>query len=151
MIKEKVKKLENEGRLYFSGETLREKVYWDERENTGKIADTLWDDLDEGNIGTSEVKKIFGGFVFDFPKPVDLINRQLRISTGSNSLVLDFFAGSGTTAHAVMALNAEDGGNSKCISVQLPEPTAAKSEAHNARYKTIAEITKEQIGSASCR
>lgn len=87
--------------------------------------------------------------IFDFPKPLSLCKEIIQgatIHTGKNSnIILDFFSGSGTTAHAVMALNAEDGGNRKCISVQLPEPTDEKSEAYKAGYKTIAEITKERI------
>ena len=145
MTKHKVKDLELDGRLYMDGETLREKRYWNERENDGQVADTLWDDLDEGNIGTGEVKKIFEGIIFDYPKPTDLIDRVIKIGTNSNDFVLDYFAGSGTTAHAVMQLNSEDGGNRKFICVQLPEPTEEKSEAYKAGYKTIAEITKERI------
>jgi adenine-specific DNA-methyltransferase len=145
MVREKVKALEDDGRLYFSGETLREKVYWDERENKGKIADTLWDDLDEGNIGTSEVKKLFGEFVFDFPKPVNFLNRPIAIGSDENDIILDFFSGSATTAHAVMQLNADDGGNRKFILVQIPEATPEGSEARKAGYATIAEIGKERI------
>lgn len=70
---------------------------------------------------------------------------MIKMSTNSNDIILDFFAGSGTTAHAVIALNAEDGGNRKCISVQLAEPCDEKSEAHKAGYKTIADIGKERI------
>jgi len=95
--------------------------------------------------GTSETENILNGKVFSFPKPLRLILDFIKISTNNNDFVLDFFSGSGTTAHAVMALNAEDGGNRKCISVQLPEPTDEKSEAYKAGYKTIAEITKERI------
>src|SRR5690554_1289079 len=78
-------------------------------------------------------------------KPLKLIRRVLDISTAENDLVLDFFSGSGTTAHAVMELNAQDGGNRKSISVQLAEKTDKKSEAYKAGYKTIADIAKEQI------
>ena len=88
-----------------------------------------------------------GRKLFDFPKPTGLIKRMLRIVTDANSedTVLDFFAGSGTTAHAVMAQNAEDGGNRKWICVQLPEETAEDSEAQKAGYKTIADIARERI------
>lgn len=81
----------------------------------------------------------------DYPKSYRLLKEVFVPINLKNSIILDFFAGSGTTAHAVMALNAEDGGNRKCISVQLPEPTDEKSEANQAGYKTIAEITKERI------
>ncbi len=82
---------------------------------------------------------------FNFPKPVDLIMFLIEIGTSLNDIILDFFSGSCTTAHTVMQLNAEDGGNRKCISVQLPEPTDEKSAAYKAGYKTIAEIGKERI------
>jgi len=81
---------------------------------------------------------------FEFSKSIDLLRHLIKMIKSSD-YVLDFFAGSGTTAHAVMKLNAEDGGNRKCISVQLPEPTVEKSEAFKAGYATIAEITKERI------
>lgn len=95
--------------------------------------------------GTNELKTMFKDRVFSFPKPVNLINYLLRIATSPNSLILDFFSGSSTTAHAVMQLNAEDGGNRKYIMVQLPETTDEKSEAHKAGYKNICEIGKERI------
>lgn len=86
------------------------------------------------------------GIPFDYPKPVELIKYILKISkVKSNDLVLDFFAGSGTTAHAVMQLNAEDGGNRKFIMTQLPEVTDAESEAYKAGFKNIAQIGEERI------
>ncbi|MDK8300080.1 MAG: DNA methyltransferase, partial [Actinomycetaceae bacterium UMB1218B] len=92
---------------------------------------------------------------FDFPKPVSLVKSFIRGATMKSSsnadIILDFFAGSGTTAHAVMALNAEDGGNRRCISVQLPEPTDEKSEARKAGYENIAEITRERIRRAGAK
>lgn len=93
--------------------------------------------------GDKEQAELLGGNYFDYTKPAGLIKFLLRsfMYNDPHGLILDFFAGSGTTAHAVMALNAEDGGNRKCISVQLPEPIEEKSDA----YKTIAEITKERI------
>lgn len=94
-----------------------------------------------------EQTDIFGLSFFDYAKPSELLKLLIKsiFYNFDNGLLLDFFSGSGTTAHAVMALNAEDGGNRKCISVQLPEPTDEKSEAYKAGYKTIAEITKERI------
>ena len=82
---------------------------------------------------------------FDFPKSIDLIKHILSFNDEKNALTLDFFAGSSTTAHAVMQLNAEDGGNRKFIMVQIPEATDSKSEAYKAGYPTIAEISKERI------
>jgi adenine-specific DNA-methyltransferase len=82
---------------------------------------------------------------FAYPKPIKLIKDLLKYSISRDSVILDFFSGSATTAHAVMELNAEDGGNRKYIMVQLPEPTDEKSEAYKAGYKNIAEIGKERI------
>lgn len=96
--------------------------------------------------GAQEVTKLFNGFVFDGPKPVRLLSRLLMIANlNSDSLILDFFSGSATTAHAVMQLNAEDGGRRKYIMVQLPELTSENSEAYKAGYKNICEIGKERI------
>jgi DNA methylase N-4/N-6 domain protein len=107
---------------------------------------TVWIEKDFiSNKGTKQIGDIFNGKVFDFPKPIGFIERILKIGSVKDSLILDFFAGSGTTAHAVMALNAEDGGTRQCISVQLPEPTDEKSEARKAGYETISEITRERI------
>ncbi|MFC0265202.1 site-specific DNA-methyltransferase [Alloscardovia macacae] len=89
--------------------------------------------------------------IFDFPKPLDLIAFLINQATQENSLILDFFAGSGTTAHAVMQLNAEDGGHRRCISVQLPEPTPENSEAHKAGFQTIADISRERIRRAGTK
>jgi adenine-specific DNA-methyltransferase len=97
------------------------------------------------NLGTSELNDLLGNKIFNNPKPVELIKYLLGFFTNENSTVLDFFSGSGTTAHAVMKLNAEDGGNRKFIMVQLPEKTEEDSEAYKAGYKNICEIGKERI------
>ena len=93
------------------------------------------------------VKELMEGKVFDYPKPVEMLMKTIEMGTDSDegAYVLDFFSGSGTTAHAVMQLNAKDGGNRKFIMVQLPEETDEKSEAYKAGYKTICEIGKERI------
>ena len=95
--------------------------------------------------GTKEITELFEGKLFDFPKPSSLIKYLLQILHVSDGLILDFFSGSGTTAHAVMQLNAEDGGSRRFICVQLPEETDEKSEARKAGFDTIAEIAKERI------
>lgn len=96
--------------------------------------------------GTVELKTLFSNIsTFDYPKSTQLIEYLVRISATRNDIILDFFSGSATTAHAVMDLNAEDGGNRKYIMVQLPEPTDEKSEAYKAGYENIAEIGKERI------
>ncbi len=95
---------------------------------------------------TRELKDLFNGEdYFDFPKPVDYIKLIVEQGTSDSDIVLDFFSGSATTAHAVIQLNAEDGGHRKFIMVQLPEQTAAKSEAYKAGYKTICDIGEERI------
>ena len=96
--------------------------------------------------GTSLLKSLFeGNEYFDNPKPVELIRYILIMASNKDSIVLDFFSGSSTTAHATMQLNAEDGGNRKWIMVQLPEETDEKSEAYKAGYKNIPEIARERI------
>lgn len=99
----------------------------------------------DGRAATKRLMEMFGRKVFDNPKDEDIIYRIVNIGTSSDSLVLDFFSGSATTAHAVMQLNAEDGGNRKYIMVQLAEETPEDSEARKAGYKTIPEIAKERI------
>jgi adenine-specific DNA-methyltransferase len=121
MVKEKLKALENDHRLVLNGNSLNEKAYWNERDNEGQIADTLWDDISENNVGTAEVDKLVGKGIFTNPKPTELIKRCAKTIVRPNDLILDFFAGSGTTGDAVMQLNAEDGGNRRYILVQLPE------------------------------
>lgn len=97
--------------------------------------------------GNADLRILFGSVVFNHPKPISLLKYLISSLTFEDPqcLVLDFFAGSGTTAHAVMALNAEDGGNRRCISLQLPEVTAENSEARKEGYSTISEITRERI------
>lgn len=95
--------------------------------------------------GTREVMNVFDGKYFDYPKPLNLISHFEKMLLCNNDTILDFFSGSATTAHAVMQLNAEDGGHRKFIMVQLPEKTDEKSEAFKAGYKNICEIGKERI------
>ena len=97
-------------------------------------------------VGTNEIKALFdGNKYFDFPKNTKMIKYLIQIGSNKDSIILDFFSGSATTAHAVMQLNAEDGGNRKFIMVQLPEKCDEKSEAYKAGYKNICEIGKERI------
>ncbi len=127
--------------------------YWKE-DDIKKAGDTfgriavstkLDDNIGMSQDGTKEITSLFEGKVFSYPKPSSLIKFYLRIINDNSAIVLDFFSGSATTAHAVMQLNAEDGGNRKYIMVQLPEETNEDSEAFNAGYKTIPEIGKERI------
>lgn len=95
--------------------------------------------------GTREINNLLGQGYFNFPKPSTLLRLLVEQSAEEGSIVLDFFSGSATTAHAVMQLNADDGGNRRHIMVQVPERCDEKSEAYKAGYKTIAEIGKERI------
>lgn len=112
----------------------------------GVVNRTLWhyDDVNHTQGASQELQglKIIG---FSTPKPSRLIEKILRIASDKDSIILDFFSGSATTAHAVMQLNAEDGGNRRFIMVQLPEVCDEKSEAYKAGYKNICEIGKERI------
>ena len=113
----------------------------------GRVAVTtkLPDDIGMSQDGTKEITKLLESKVFSFPKPASLIKFLVSINVASNDIVLDFFSGSATTAHAVMQLNAEDGGHRKFIMVQLPEVCDEKSEAYKAGYKNICEIGEERI------
>ena len=114
----------------------------------GRTPNTLWlaEEVGHNQTATREVKAIFDdNKFFDFPKPIAYIQQFVCVASNKNSIILDFFSGSATTAHAVMKLNAEDGGHRKFIMVQLPEKTDEKSEAYKAGYKNICEIGKERI------
>jgi len=109
---------------------------------------TIWKYAEVGHSqGASQnLKKLFDGKAFfDYPKPVELIKRCIQLYSGKDSIILDFFSGSATTAHSIMELNSEDQGNRKFIMVQLPEETNEKTEAYRAGYKNICEIGKERI------
>ena len=124
------------------------KRFLSELRKTGITPMTIWKhtEVDHSQGATQKLAKLFDGKkYFDYPKPVTLIERCLQLYSDKDSIILDFFSGSGTTAHAVMQLNAEDGGNRQYIMVQLPEETPEDSEARKAGYKTIPEIAKERI------
>ena len=129
------------------------KVFYEEKKDFGSI-DNSWfssDRIGTTTNGTKEVMALFGGDkFFDMPKPTSLLLKLLFLGNAKdNDIILDFFSGSATTAHAVMQFNAEDGGNRKFIMVQLPEATDEKSEAYKAGYKNICEIGKERIRRAT--
>lgn len=120
----------------------------------GRTPSTLWlaEEVGHNQSATREVKVLFDDEkLFDFPKPVAYIEQFLRVTSEENCTILDFFSGSATTAHAVMKLNAEDGGNRKFIMVQIPEETDKKSEAYKVGYKNICEIGKERIRRAGAK
>lgn len=141
----------NDNRIWFGPDgngVPRIKRFLSELRKQGMTPMTLWkkEDVGHSQDATQKLQKLFDGHkFFDYPKPVELIKRSLSLYTNKDSLVLDFFSGSATTAHAVMQLNAEDGGNRKFIMVQLPEKTDPKSEAYKAGYPNICEIGKERI------
>lgn len=122
----------------------RQKLFLNEMNDLFKNISSVIQDVSTGD-GTKEVNAILGNGIFSFPKPTQLVEKLIDQATNSDSLIVDFFAGVSTTAHAVMNLNAKDGGNRKFIMVQLPEPCADGSEAAKAGYKTIADIGKERI------
>ena len=139
-----------EGRFWYGSDGLgmpRRKTYLNEKD--GRNMWTWWPNSEVGHTqeATKELKVLFpeNAAVFDYSKPTRLIKRMLSVSSKDDDIVLDFFSGSATTAHAVMQLNAEDGGNRKYILVQLPEVCDEKSEAAKAGYKNICEIGKERI------
>ncbi len=117
--------------------------------NAAKPPETLWlhQEVGHNHSASEELKKVFNAKVFDSPKPKELIIKMLKLATyvDSGDIILDFFSGSATTAHAVMQLNAEDGGNRRFIMVQLPELCDEKSEAFKTDYSNICEIGKERI------
>lgn len=122
--------------------------------NDGMVPVNLWKREEVGTTDSASkaLSALMGLKVFDFPKSVELIKLMIQIAAiDKNSVILDFFSGSSTTAHAVMQLNAEDDGNRKFIMVQLPEETDEKSEAYKAGYKTICEIGKERIRRAGAK
>ena len=135
-----INELFDNNRIVWRGERAYRKLFIEETESNLKgIVD-----IPTRNGGES-IKQLFGSQVFGKSKPANLISHLASYVSNANDLILDFFSGSGTTAHAVMQLNAEDGGNRRFICVQLPEETDEKSEARKAGFNTIAEIAKERI------
>ena len=152
------KELEAKNRFIWDGEKIKLKIYDFEDDNSYSAQPNLLLDKGTTDIGAKEVNdELFGiSELFDNPKPTILVNHLLSIGSNSNDIILDFFSGSATTAHAIIQLNAEDAssgsaqvGKRKYIMVQLPEATDEKSEAYKAGYKNICEIGKERIRRAS--
>ncbi len=136
MLSNVIAKIKNDGNY---------NIYEKYRKTTYKPK-TIWEDVSViTEKGTVELGELGLAAYFDFPKPLELLRRAIQIGSNNNDIILDFFSGSATTAHAVMQLNAEDGGNRKFICVQLPELCDEKSEAYKAGYKTICEIGEERI------
>ena len=139
----------NDNRIWFgtNGDNVpSQKVFLSEVQD-GQVPNTIWfrDEVGDSQSALKELVTLMNGKYFDTPKSVNLIKRMVYLGTNSGEIILDFFSGSATTAHAVMQLNAEDGGHRKFIMVQLQEPCNEKSEAYKAGYKNICEIGKERI------
>lgn len=148
-IPESMEQLIADNRIIFPDDTSKrpmQKRFKNELKKSFNPFSSLMQDLVGLNTeATRIIQEVLGGNVFDYSKPISLLRTLIEQVTDGNSLVLDFFSGSATTAHAVMQLNAEDGGNRKFIMVQLPEKTNEKSEAYKDGYKNICEIGKERI------
>ena len=136
-----------QGLIVKKGNSLYQKYYREEAEKSRKKDTTWWEDAGLTSTATIALQRLMGGNYFDNPKPVSLILRQLKLVTNDDkdAIVLDFFSGSATTAHAVMQLNAEDGGNRKFILVQLPEKAELGTAAAEAGFQNICEIGEERI------
>lgn len=143
-------RLLKEGRIYFGKDLngVPQRVIY-AHESKGQPTTNYWDDISSNKEGKKEILSLFGENYFDTPKPTALIDRLLKLVIKDGDLVLDFFSGSGTTAHAVMHLNALQQKNLKFIMVQLPEKIDEKSEAFKAGFKNICEIGKERIRRAA--
>ena len=136
-----IRDIEN-GLVHFNGDGVPcKKRYL--KENETQVLETVFYKDRRGS--SKRLRSLMDGDLFPFPKDEEVIEHYVESFTDSDALILDFFSGSATTAHAVMKLNAEDGGNRKFIMVQLPEKTDEKSEAYKAGYKNICEIGKERI------
>lgn len=124
-----------------NGWSLHHKVYM----KNGQVLRSILTEYGNNRSSGLELMDLFGKTIFDYSKPSTLLKLLCQLNTKDDDIILDFFSGSATTAHAVMQLNAEDGGHRKFIMVQLPEKTDEKSEAYKAGYKNICEIGKERI------
>ena len=147
--KERFEELRKDNRIWFGKDGNNSpvpKLFLTEVQD-GVTPMTIWtyDEVGHGQEATREFRNLMEKSVFTNPKPLRYMNRMLQIGCNKDSIILDFFSGSSTTAHAVMQLNAEDGGNRKFIMVQLPEETPEDSEARKAGYNTIPEVAKERI------
>ena len=145
--KETMEQKYKKGLVIKKGNSIYQKYFLSLAKETRKTDTTWWGDGGLTSSATSKLKGLMEGNFFDNPKPIELLIRMLKLITytDKNATILDFFSGSATTAHAVMQLNAEDGGNRKHIMVQVPEACDEKSEAYKAGYKNICEIGKERI------
>ena len=148
--KESLERMIKEGRILWKDSLPKQKEFMNELTNENKAIKSNFG-LFDAQSTTVYLKHLIPEVKFDNPKPINLMKYLVSVAMESDDLVIDFFSGSATTAHAVMQLNAEDGGNRKFIMVQLPEETDVKSEAYKAGYKNICEIGKERIRRAGAK
>ena len=141
--KEELERLQKEDLIWYGDESTPPGM----KSYLGEDSESVFDNFVFADTASDKklIEKLFGRLVFEFPKSMDMMKQLISLCTGIGDIILDFFSGSATTAHAVMQLNAEDGGKRKFIMVQLPEATDEKSEAYKAGYKNICEIGKERI------
>ncbi|MBK5211160.1 MAG: site-specific DNA-methyltransferase [Coriobacteriia bacterium] len=137
----------NDGFVVRRGDSLYQKYYRHDAEKTRKTVTTWWDDAGLTSNATARLKKLMGGAAFDTPKPLELIDRMLKMMTfdDPSAIVLDFFAGSGTTGESVMRTNAEYGGKRRFVLVQLAEQINEKSDALSLGYSNLAEVAAERL------
>lgn len=145
--KETMQKKYDDGLIIRTETSLQQKYYVNQAKMSRQTVTTWWDKDFLTSTATTDLSTLLGGKYFDNPKNVNLLIRTLKMITkfDTEAIILDFFSGSATTAHAVMQFNAEDGGDRKFIMVQLPEETPEDSEARKAGYKNICEIGKKRI------
>lgn len=148
--KETIKEMINREEINFDSSLPRYKLYLN-KVKEGVAPNSFWDELEKNLHAAKQIQELFGTKMFDTPKPTGLIKHILKISTQKDSVILDFFGGSATTADAVMQLNAEDGGNRKFILCTLNEEVADKSAAKEAGYETIDQISRERIRRAAAK
>lgn len=148
--KERMQEFWDAGLVVKVGNGLQRKYYLSDALKSRRTVTTWWDENFYTSTASTRLKDLMGGAVFDNPKPVEFLERMMALHVRNpRDVVLDFFAGSGTTGHAVLAQNAKDGGSRRFILVQLPEPVEEGSEAAKAGFETIADITKERVRRAA--
>ncbi|MGW7953101.1 site-specific DNA-methyltransferase [Staphylococcus xylosus] len=142
---EKARELESKNRFIYEEGKIKQKVYDFEDKDSYSANPNLLLDMGSTQSGQDYVDELMNGAYFDTPKPVELIKHLIKMSTKTNPIIMDFFAGSGTTADAVMQLNVEDKNNRKFIVSTLDEKVSNKSEAYKAGYQTIDQLSRERI------
>ena len=151
--KETMQEKYNQGLIVKKGNNLQQKYFKSTASNTRRTVTTWWDDTGLTSSATSRLKTLMGEASFDTPKPLELIDRMLRMITydDNEAIIMDFFSGSATTAHALMEYNAENNGKRKFIMVQLNESINEKSEAYKNGYRDITEIGKKRLTIAGAK